>query len=52
MAGSLAYDATHADQAGTRVAPIGDPRVSRAEGLWTLFGLVIFGALLTFTVGP
>jgi len=48
MAGSLVRP--HEDRAGTRAMPGGDPMVTRAEGLWTLFGLALFGAFLVFAV--
>lgn len=52
MATSLGYDAPREDRAEPRAMPAGDPRVTRAEGLWTLFGLTILGAFLVFAVGP
>lgn len=49
MATSLAH-AKHEDPAEPRAMPGGDPMSTRAEWLWTLFGLALLGAFLSFVV--
>ena len=50
MTTSLAPDAKNKDWTEPGVISASDPRIARAEWLWTLFGLVLFGAFLSFVV--
>ena len=50
MAASLAPEARHEDWAEPRAMPSGDPLSTRAQWLWTLFGLALLGAFLAFVV--
>ncbi len=50
MATSLAHEAKHEDSAEPRAMPGADSVSTRAEWLWTLFGLALLGAFLSFVV--
>jgi hypothetical protein len=50
MATSLAPDAKHEDWTERRAISAADPIRGRAEGLWTLLGLVLLGAFVLFGV--
>jgi len=50
MATLLAHDAEHDDQGEPRATTGGSPLSTRAAWLWTLFGIVLMGAFLSFVV--
>ena len=50
MATSLAPDAKNKDWTEPGVISASGPKTSRAEWLWTLFGLALLGAFLSFVV--
>ena len=50
MATSLAPDARNKDWTEPGVISAADPKPARAEWLWTLFGLALLGAFLSFVV--
>lgn len=46
----LTQDARPEEWAQPTAQPGGDPMVTRAEWMWTLFGVVLLGAFLSFVV--
>lgn len=50
MARSLTREATHEDWAEPRAVPGGEPTSTRAEWLWTLFGLALLVIFLFFVI--
>lgn len=50
MATSLAPDAKNKDWTEPGVISASDPTTARAEWIWTLFGLALLGAFLSFVV--
>ena len=50
MATSLAPGAKHEDWAGLPATTGGEPLSTRAQWLWTVFGLALLGAFLAFVV--
>lgn len=50
MATSLTHDARPEESAQRTGEPGSDPVVTRAEWLWTLFGMALLGAFLSLAV--
>lgn len=50
MATSLAPDVKNKDWTEPGVISASDPKPARAEWFWTLFGLALLGAFLSFVV--